>query len=128
MSGLVLGLLAFVLFVQAGFVWIRSIREVRTGERRTLVLLVVMASIGLALLAFARGPGWIGGLGAGIAAFGGALFLLLQMLGKQTKATPAVAVGGEILDFTAQDAEGRPFALGSLRGRPYLLKFFRGHW
>ena len=128
MSGLVLGLLALGLFAQAGFVWMRSIREVRTGERRTLVLLVVMASIGLALLAFARGPGWIGGLAAGIAAFGGVLFLLLQVLGPQSRVTPAVAVGREILDFTAPDAEGRPFTLSSLRGHPYLLKFFRGHW
>ena len=128
MSGLILGLLALGLFAQAGFVWMRSIREVRTGERRSLVLLVVIASLGLALLAFAREPGWIGGVAAGLAIAGGGLFLLLQALCKQTKATPAVVVGREILDFTAPDAEDRPFTLGSMRGRPYLLKFFRGHW
>jgi len=40
----------------------------------------------------------------------------------------AVRVGGPILDFSAPDENGEPFALASLRGRPYLLKFFRGHW
>ena len=128
MSGSILGLLALGLLTQAGFVWMRSIRDVRTGERRPLVRLVVAAGAGLGLLAFARGPGWIGGLAAGLAVVGGALFLLLQVLGKQSRVTPAVALGREVLDFTAPDAEGRPFTLGSLRGRPYLLKFFRGHW
>ena len=128
MSGLVLGLLALALVVQAGVVWMRSIRELRTGERRPLVLLVVVAGAGLGLLAFARGPGLLGGLAAGLAVGAGGLFLLLQLLGRQSRSTPSVALGREILDFTAPDAEGRPFALGSLRGRPYLLKFFRGHW
>jgi peroxiredoxin len=39
-----------------------------------------------------------------------------------------VALGQPIPEFTAPDAEGQPFALSSLHGRPYLLKFFRGHW
>jgi hypothetical protein len=128
MNGLVLGLLALVLLAQAGVVWMRSIRELRTGERRPLVLLVVVAGVGLGLLAFARGPGLLGGLTAGLAVGAGGLFLLLQLLGPQSRNTPAVALGRPILDFTAPDAEGRPFTLGSLRGRPYLLKFFRGHW
>ena len=38
------------------------------------------------------------------------------------------AVGAPILDFEAPDAEGEPFDLATLRGRPFLLKFFRGHW
>jgi hypothetical protein len=128
MNGLILGLLALALLVQAGLVWMRSIRELRTGERRPRVLLVVVAGVGLGVLAFARGPGWIGGIAAGLAVGAGGLFLLLQVLSQQSRITPAVSLGRRILDFTAPDAEGRPFALGSLRGRPYLLKFFRGHW
>ena|SRR5512145_1672431 len=128
MSGAILGFLAFALVAQAGLVWMRLIREVRVAERRPLVLLVILAGMGLALLAFARGPGIAGGIAAGLAAFGGALFLLLQVLGQQSRRAPAVAVGRPILDFTAPDADGRPFQLASLRGRPYLLKFFRGHW
>jgi len=84
--------------------------------------------VGLGALAFAREPGLLGGLAAGLAVVLGGLFLLLQGLGRQARVTPAVAVGRAIPDFTASDAEGRPFQLASLRGRPFLLKFFRGHW
>ena len=80
MNGLILGLLALALLVQAGLVWMRSIRELRTGERRPLVLVVVVAGVGLGVLAFARGPGWIGGIAAGLAVGLGGLFLLLQVL------------------------------------------------
>jgi hypothetical protein len=128
MSGSILGFLALALFAQAGFVWMRSIREVRTGERRPLVLAVVAAAVGLGAFAFARGPGLAGGIAAGIAFGLGLLFLVNQVVGQQARNVPAVAVGGPILDFTAPDADGRPFELSSLRGRPYLLKFFRGHW
>ncbi len=128
MNGTILGFLALALFAQAGFVWMRSIREVRTGERRPLVLAVVAAAVGLAAFAFARGPGLAGGVAAGVAFGFGTLFLVNQLVSQQSRPTPAVTVGGLILDFTAPDAEGRPFQLSSLRGRPYLLKFFRGHW
>jgi hypothetical protein len=127
-SGSILGGLAVLLVAQAGVVWMRSIREVRTGERRTLVLFAVAAGVGLGALAFAREPGLLGGLAAGLAVAVGGLFLLLQAFGGQARVTPAVAVGRPIPDFTAPDAEGHPFELASLRGRPFLLKFFRGHW
>src|SRR5262245_19014638 len=128
MSGSLLGFLALLLVLQAGFVWMRLIREVRVGERRPLVLLVVAAGVGLGVLAFVRGPGLLGGIAAGVAVGAGALFFALLALGQQSRGAPAVAVGAPIFDFTAPDAEGRPFALASLRGRPYLLKFFRGYW
>ena len=128
MSGAILGFLAFALVAQAGLVWMRLIRDVRVAERRPLVLLVIVAGMGLGLLAFAREPGIAGGIAAGLAVGSGVLFLILQGLGQQSRRTPAVALGRPILDFTAPDADGRPFSLASLRGRPYLLKFFRGHW
>jgi cytochrome oxidase Cu insertion factor (SCO1/SenC/PrrC family) len=127
-SGAVLGVLALALLAQAGLVWMRSIRELRTGERRLFVLLAVVLAVGLGVLGLASRPGLAGGLAAGLAVAAGTLFLLLQALGGQSRAVPAVAVGGPMLDFTAPDAEGRPFRLASLHGRPYLLKFFRGHW
>jgi len=128
MNGSILGFLALALLIQAGLVWMRSIREVRTGERRPLVLAVVGAGVGLGALAFVRGPGLAGGIAAGVAVALGALFLVNQLVSQQVRTTPAVSVGRPILDFTAPDADGRPFALASLHGRPYLLKFFRGHW
>jgi hypothetical protein len=128
LSGSTLGLLALALLVFSGFVWLRSIRDVRTGERRLLVLGAVAAGLGLGLLALARGPGVLGGVAAGIAVALAAVFFVLQLLGRQARSTPHVAVGRPIPDFTAPDAEGQPFRLSSLHGRPYLLKFFRGHW
>ena len=39
-----------------------------------------------------------------------------------------VQIGGPIIDFTVAVANDESFELGSLRGKPFLLKFFRGHW
>jgi drug/metabolite transporter (DMT)-like permease len=128
MTGALLGFVALALMAQAGFVWMRSIREVRVRERRPLVLLVVVAAVGLAAIAFAQGPGLAGGIAAGVALAFASLFLALQVLGQQRRDPAAVSVGQPALEFTVPDAEGRPFALASLAGRPYLLKFFRGHW
>ncbi|MGH7819078.1 MAG: hypothetical protein ACREQ9_04830, partial [Candidatus Binatia bacterium] len=59
---------------------------------------------------------------------GGGAFLALAATGGQANVTPAVRVGEPIIDFTARDDHGDEFRLVSLRGRPFLLKFFRGHW
>ena len=56
------------------------------------------------------------------------VFLGLTALSAQTPNTPAVAVGGPVIDFTAPADDGTLFDSGTLRGRPFLLKFFRGHW
>ena len=128
MNGTVLGFLALALMAQAGLVWWRSIQEVRTGERRSLVLAVAAAALGLGVLSLAHAPGVAGGVAAGLAATLAAVFLGNQLVSGQRRSPPNVAVGGPILDFTAPDADGRPFALHTLHGRPYLLKFFRGHW
>jgi peroxiredoxin len=55
-------------------------------------------------------------------------FLGLSAASGQAKVAPAIAVGGSTIDFTASDDQGQPFALASRRGKPFLLKFFRGHW
>jgi len=124
----ILGLAAVALVVVAGAVWMRSIQEVRTGERRPLVLGLFSISIGLALLAFWQGAGVTGGTAAGLAIFVATLFLTLTVLGRQLRRTPAVSVGAPMLDVEAPDDEGQPFRLSTLAGRPYLLKLFRGHW
>ena len=123
-----LGLVALGCAAAAGVLWMRAIREVRVAERRPLVLALVGAGAAVGALALLRGPGLAGGVAGGLAVALGALFFALQLLGRQTRGAPAVSVGRPILDFSAPDADGRPFALAALRGRPYLLKFFRGHW
>jgi hypothetical protein len=128
MSSAALGFLALALAAVAGALWAGAIRAVRVAERRPLVGVLVVAGAGLGAFALLRGPGIAGGVAAGLALAVGVLFLAFQLLGRQTRGAPSVAVGQPILDFTAPDADGRPFALAGLRGRPYLLKFFRGHW
>ncbi|MCW5893753.1 MAG: peroxiredoxin family protein [bacterium] len=58
----------------------------------------------------------------------GLAFLALFAASGQRRTSSAVAVGAPVLDLVATDDTGRPFALAALRGRPVLLKFFRGHW
>jgi peroxiredoxin len=74
------------------------------------------------------GVGVVGGIAAGLAIAGAAVFLALYSASGQAQRTPAVTVGRPILDFTAADDAGNPFDLARLRGTPFLLKFFRGHW
>ncbi|MCB9759474.1 MAG: hypothetical protein H6739_06510 [Alphaproteobacteria bacterium] len=56
------------------------------------------------------------------------MFLGLHLIAEQPAKRAAVQVGDPILTFEALDGEGRPFHLASMSGRPYLLKFYRGHW
>ena len=128
MSAAFLGYLALALMAVAGTVWIRAMFTLRAEERRTPALLAAASAIACGLLAFSRGPGTAGGIAAGVAVALGCVFVLSRLSGRQARRTPHVAVGGPILDFSALDADGKPFALSSLKGRPFLLKFFRGHW
>ena len=82
----------------------------------------------LSLAGLIQGAGlWLGGVnGLNVAAC--AFFLLVLSLTRQSNQVPAVAVGGPILDFSAQDENDREFHLADLKGKPILLKFFRGHW
>jgi hypothetical protein len=122
------GFVALALAAAAGALWVNAMRDVRVAERRPLALVLVAAGAGLGALTLLRGPGLAGGVAAAVALALGAIFFALQILGRQPRGAPAVSLGRPILDFVAPDADGRPFALAGLRGRPYLLKFFRGHW
>jgi peroxiredoxin len=127
-SGSVFGFVAAAIIVGAGVRWLRLMRQVRIPEdRRGFVVANGLAAL-LGITALVLGTGVAGGVAAGLAVVGGLAFLALSAASRQPASTPAVAVGGPIVDFTATDDEGRPFDLASLRGTPFLLKFFRGHW
>ncbi len=70
----------------------------------------------------------LGSIAGGIAALLGFAFLGLRPQSSQKPKRPAVEVGGPILGFSAPDENGVDFDLSNLKGKPYLLKFFRGHW
>ncbi len=89
---------------------------------------VMLVAIVLGVLALARGTGTLGGIGAVLAIVAAGMFLFFTLNSAMPHAVPKVAVGEPILDFTTPSATGEDFALSSLAGTPFLLKFFRGHW
>jgi cytochrome oxidase Cu insertion factor (SCO1/SenC/PrrC family) len=91
-----------------------------------MVAFTAAAALGVA--AFAVGTGTLGAVAAGVGIGVGGSMVALRAISGQDDVQPAVRVGDPIIDFTALDENGEPFALSSLRGRPFLLKFFRGHW
>ncbi len=128
MTGSTLGWLAFAVAIGNGIVFLQRMRRVSLRRVRFAHDLGWAAALALGIAALAQGAGWLAGAAAGVAAFSGALMLFLRLQSPQAKTTPAVRVGGPILDFTAPDENGAPFSLSSLAGKPFLLKFFRGHW
>ena len=128
MSGNLLGLLAAAVVVATGFVWFRLIGAVRIPKLRAPYFAAMGVGVALGVAGFAQGVGIAGGTAAGFAIVAGGFFVALRLQSAQETHPPAVKVGDPILDFTAADDQGKPFELASLHGRPFLLKFFRGHW
>lgn len=125
--GTLLGTLAAGLVFGAWIAWWRRLQAVDIGDRTPFVA-TEAAGVLLALAAFSAGAGVVGGLAAVLALLGGGVFLGLFAVSAQERRIPAVRVGEPVPAFSAPDAEGRVFDSASLAGRPYLLKFFRGHW
>lgn len=128
MTGSLLGLFGAALILGSGVRWLHLAYRVRLPKDATAYLVASGLGALCGIAAFVRGPGLLGGIAAGFAVLGGLGFLALFAASGQRRVPPAVSVGGRILDVTAADDEGRPFSLANLRGRPVLLKFFRGHW
>ena len=128
MIGSMVGLLAGAILAGAGVRWLQLMQQVRLPRHATRYVVATGIAAALGVCAFVLGTGVIGGVAAGLAIVGGVVFMALVAASGQARVTPAVAVGRPVLDFVAADDSDRPFALASLRGRPFLLKFFRGHW
>lgn len=128
MDGTTFGLTGAAIILVAGARWMHLTyrAQLPTDATRYVVACAVAAIAGGA--AFVLGTSLIGGIAGGVALLGGLAFLALFSASGQRREPPAVAVGDPIIDFVTTDDEGRPFDLASLRGRPFLLKFFRGHW
>ena len=88
----------------------------------------MLLGVVLAVLALVRGAGGLGVVLAILAVIGAIFFLFSSFTSALPQKRLAVAVGDPVLPFVATDASGAPFDLGSLAGRPFLLKFFRGFW
>ena len=128
MRGTILGIAGGLLELGMSGVWFWLMRRVRIPRDRRPTNAVHAVAIALGVAAFALGASASGQIFAAVAILGGIVELALQTQSRQARLTPAVAVGGPIIEFTLPDHEGRPFDLATLRGTPFLLKFFRGHW
>jgi hypothetical protein len=126
--GAVLGLLAFGTVFGSWAVYWPKIKAMRVPLHPLGHQAVIVLGLILAMVSFTQGPGLLGGIGAALAFLAGGLFLFFTLMSGMPEKAPAVAVGQSFLDFTAKDADGNDFTLSSLKGTPFLLKFFRGHW
>ena len=128
MTGTFLGIAAALLSLGAWALWMRRINQVRIPRDRRAFTAACGGGAVLGIAAFVAGTGIVGGIAAVLGILAGGMFVGLRALSRQDAPTPAIAVGGAILDFSALDDSGQVFELSSLRGKPLLLKFFRGHW
>jgi peroxiredoxin len=128
MTGTLSGLIAAAIILVAGIRWMQLTYRVQLPADATPYVVACAAAAVLGLGALVLGTGVIGGIAGGLSLVGGLAFLALFSASGQRRRPPAVAVGEPVLDVTTTDDEGRAFTLSSLRGRPFLLKFFRGHW
>ena len=126
--GAILGWIALGLIVGAGALWWRRAMAVSLPRNRTGFVLVWAAGALLGVVALTQGGGWAAGVPAGLAAVVGGFLLLLVAISPQKVGPDAIAVGEALRDFDAPDENGEIFRLATTRGRPLLLKFFRGHW
>jgi len=122
-----LGLLGLVIVGVTGFLWFRLIQDVAVPRNR-LPYMVGFVGGGLIGLAALFQGGIVSMIAGGVAAFAGLMFGALRLQSRQKPNEPTVGVGELMLAACAPDENGVDFDLSSLRGKPYLLKFFRGHW
>lgn len=118
-----------ILVALTGAHWTRGMLQVRVSPNITPVRLAFCFGAALCLVPFLMGGGGLAlRILCGIAIAIAALFMGLDRIAALPTPVPNVGIGDLALDFTATTSEGDDFSLSSLRGRPVLLKFFRGHW
>ncbi len=127
-SGDWLGILSGILILTSLGAFFYRVNQVSVPKNRTIYFTLMLISAALGVAAFVLDASKIGTIPAAFAIALGTIFPALRLQSAQDKNTPTVTVGGQIINFTADDDQGRPFSLASLKGQPFLLKFFRGHW
>ena len=122
-----LGLLALIVVAATLFNWLQLIKRVAIPRSRRGWFASFLAGGTLGAVAISTG-GFFNVLFGIPAALVGFVFPALRLQSTQQPNRPAVAVGDPMMTFVAPDEHGHDFDLSSLAGKPYLLKFFRGHW
>ena len=127
-NGNVLSIVALGLNMGNGAVYWPKVKALRVPLRPVGHQAVMVLGIVLAVMAFWRGVGLVGGTAAILALLAGGMFLFFTLTSRVPKKVPSVAVDQPAPNFTTMDADGSHFTLSSLNGTPVLLKFFRGGW
>lgn len=128
LMGIVLGVASLGIAGVTLALWWRRLMAVSLASDRQRFFMAWGIAAACGFAAFFHEPGWIGGSAAVLGIAMSAMFLGLGALSAQEARVPAVAVGELMLAFQAPTDSGEAFSSASLVGRPYLLKFFRGHW
>ena len=100
----------------------------RAALRPRLEQGVMALAVALALTAIVLRPGAIGITIAVLAIIPSSLFLLATFTSGLPNQPSTVSVGEVAPEFRATDSHGRQLHLSNFRGRPVLLKFYRGYW
>ena len=128
MSAAVLAFVALFLVVGSAALWFRRAQAVRIPRNRSAFVASWLSGALLGVAARVQGSGFLGGIPAGIAVFVGCFLLFTVSISRQKLGSDPIRVGATLPDVGAPDENGESFALSSVRGKPVLLKFFRGHW
>ena len=128
MSADTLAFVALFLVVGSAALWFHRARGVRIPSNRSAFVASWVLGALLGVAALVQGDGFLGGIPAGLAVFVGCFLLFTVSISRQKLGSNAIRVGATLPDVDAPDENGESFALSSLRGKPVLLKFFRGHW
>jgi hypothetical protein len=123
-----LGIAGLLVAVATLGLWARALVAVRVPARQGSYKAAAATAVVLGVGSLLLGNDGFAGTAATIALVTAGSYLVLAAVSGQDRREPTVAVGQPILDFQAPDDNGDAFDLSTLRGRPFLLKFFRGHW
>ena len=128
MSAFTLAAISFGAALAFLVTWISLIRRVQVERGRPAANSLIGVSLIFAFASFTQKPETLDLILAGFAVLVCGVFLFLFSMASQSQQVPAVIEGQPLPEFTALDETGAVFDSASLRGRPTLIKFFRGHW
>ena len=127
-NGFTLALSASLIVGVTWFVVWQRIRALEVARTPVAHMLSFFVGLLFAVTALLSSPGWAGGALAIMAILGAGTFLFSYYVSELPKSVSGLRPGERYRDFSLPSAEGAPFSLSSLDGRPILLKFYRGHW
>ena len=122
------GIVALLMVLGTVMVWFQKVKAVRVPKVRFHFFALTVLGAVLGIYTLTGDATLIGKIPAGKAIAFGFIFPAFRLGSAQGVHKPVIEVGEPIIDFTALDDKGNEFDLASLRGTPFLLKFFRGHW